>query len=334
VSVTASPQGFHVELQSLQAIFSGGVAFKTPIISPGVPQSPPNSDFKLFENETEADDARYTQTVPFVTYFTSSVSGLAAGSPVEVFGLQVGVVSDVKLTLDPQVGRARARVAFDLQPQRMPGARAAEGGLTPEQITASLVREGMRATLTSSNFLTGQQVVSLQYVPGAPPAVVSTEGIALVLPSQSGGLDNITTSLSDIATKLDNIPFDQIGRDLAGTMHSVHAAIQGPELKQTMHDLAETMAEIRQISRKADAGLTPALKRLPQLSQDLEQTVAKASALLGENGYGGNSDFSRNLNRVLDQLNETARSIRLLADFLDRHPEALIRGRTGQAGER
>jgi paraquat-inducible protein B len=333
ISVTAGPQGFHVELQSLQAVFSGGVAFKTQHLWGSAPRSSASTDFKLYENEPDADGAQYTQNIPMVTYFSSSVSGLERGSPVEVFGLQIGTVTDVRLMLNAKEGRARARVAFDLQPQRLPGARDV-GGLNPQQVTAALVQQGMRAVLTSSNFLTGQQQVSLQYVPGAPAAALGDEGGAIVLPSQSGGLDNITTSLSDIATKLDRIPFDQIGHDLAGTMASVNAAVQGPELKHTMQDLAATMADIRQISHKADAGLTPALKRLPQLSQDLQQTVARANSLLGESGYGGNSDFDRNLNRLLDELNDTARSIRLLADFLDRHPEALIRGRTAQAGER
>jgi paraquat-inducible protein B len=84
----------------------------------------------------------------------------------------------------------------------------------------------------------------------------------------------------------------------------------------------------------ADRGMTPVLQRLPQISAELQQAVAKANAALGEGGYGSNSDFQRNMSRLLDQVNEAARSIRLLADFLDRHPEALIRGRTSEATER
>ena len=61
---------------------------------------------------------------------------------------------------------------------------------------------------------------------------------------------------------------------------------------------------------------------------------ASANALLGERGYGSNSDFQHNMSRLLDQVNDAARSIRLLADFLDRHPEALVRGRTAEAGEK
>jgi paraquat-inducible protein B len=334
VSVNLGPQGFHVELQSLQAVFSGGVAFKTLRFAGDMPPSAPNTEFRLYNTELDADAAQYSENIPVVTYFTSSVGGLARDAPVEIFGLQIGTVTDVSLVVDSKAGQARARVAFNLQPQRLPGTDQSAGGMTPEQITDSFVRQGMRAVLTSSNLLTGQQAVSLQFIPNAPQASLGHEGDALVLPSQSGGLDNLTSSLSDIATKLDHIPFDKIGLDLAGTMQSLNNALRGPELRQTMQDLAATMSDIRQVAQKANAGLTPALRRLPQLSQDLQQTVAHANALLGENGYGGNSDFGRNLNRLLDQLNETARSIRLLADFLDRHPEALIAGRTGKSGER
>ena len=330
VSVSAGPQGFHLELQSLQAVFSGGVAFKTPSLLATVPRSPPGTDFRLYDSESDADGAVYTQNIPFVTYFSNSVSGLARGSAVQMFGLQVGTVTNVGLEVDAATGHARVRVAFDIQPQRLPGGTFTPSGLSPTQVTASMVAQGMRAVLASSNFLTGQEVVSLQYVPAAAPAELGMEGNALLLPSQAGGLDNIMTSLSDITTKLDAIPFDQIGRDAAATMKN----FSGPEFKQTMRDLAQTMAQLHDIARKANEGATPLLKRLPQLSQDLQQTLARANNMLGQNGYGGNSDFSRNVTRLLDQVNQAARSIRLLVDFLDRHPEALIRGRTATAGER
>ena len=42
------------------------------------------------------------------------------------------------------------------------------------------------------------------------------------------------------------------------------------------------------------------------------------------------STFSRDVTRMMMQLSDAARSIRVLADLLSRHPEALIRGRTDQ----
>jgi paraquat-inducible protein B len=78
-----------------------------------------------------------------------------------------------------------------------------------------------------------------------------------------------------------------------------------------------------------DAG--PALHRLPQIAADLEGTVRHANQLVGslDDSHGG-SQFGRDLSRMLSQLSDAARSVRILADLLSRHPEALIRGRTEQ----
>jgi paraquat-inducible protein B len=72
------------------------------------------------------------------------------------------------------------------------------------------------------------------------------------------------------------------------------------------------------------------------MSADLQQTLARSNRLVGsvDSSYGSNSQFQRDLERLMSQLNDTARSIRLLADFLDRHPESLIRGRTEQGVDR
>ena len=88
--------------------------------------------------------------------------------------------------------------------------------------------------------------------------------------------------------------------------------------------------------KRTDAGLTPLMRRLPEISDNLDRTLNRASQLVGsvDTGYGGNSQFSRDLDRLMSQFNDAARSIRLLADFLDRHPEALIRGRTNEGAER
>ena len=334
ITVSLGAEGVHVELESLQALLSGGIAFETPRFVADETQSPPNHEFHLYNSKAEANSAGYAQNIPFVTYFTSSVSGLARGSAVVVFGLQIGTVTDVRLVMDPNTSAMRARVAFNLQPERVLPEEQLQHQHDPVGITSTLVKQGLRAVLESSNFVTGQKDISLQYVPNAGAATLGREGDALVMPSQSGGLDNITASVSDIMTKLDKIPFDQIGQNLASALKSVDQTVSGPDVKNALRRLSETLTDVQHLVRHADQGLTPALQRLPQISADLQHAVQHADALLGDSGYGGNSDFQRNLSRLLDQVNDAARSIRMLADFLDRHPEALIRGRTGQATER
>jgi len=333
VSVNVGAQGLHVELESLQALLSGGVAFETPV-RVDTPVSGPEREFKLYEDKAEADAAGFQRNIPMVTYFQSSVAGLARGSAVEVFGIQIGTVTDVHLVMEPGAKNVRARVTFELQPERLFPEDELKRQASPQEVTASLVRQGMRAVLESSNFLTGQKDISLQFVPNAPAATVGFEDGALVLPSQGGGLDNITASLSDIATKLDAIPFDQIGKNLNAALASLSQTVGGPDVKNALQKLSATLTDVQHLVHTTDKGLEPVLKKLPQMSADLQQAVARANAALGEGGYGGNSDFARNLSNLLDQVNDAARSIRLLADFLDRHPEALIRGRTAQATER
>jgi len=331
VSLSLGAQGVHVEFESLQALLSGGVAFETPRSMASTPRSADDQEFNLFDSQADADAAGLADNILLVTYFDSSVAGLARGSPVELFGLQIGAVTDVRLTRDPASTHMHARVTFDIQPERV-FTEARAGATVPlaDEVIA-LVRQGMRAVLESSNFITGQKVISLQYVPGEV-APLGQEGAALVMPSQGGGLDNITSSISDIATKLDKIPFDDIGRDLASALKSVDRTVSGPDMQNALRQLSETLTDISHLARHADEGLSPALKRLPQLSADLQQAVARADTLLGQGGIGADSDMQRNLARLLDQVNDAARSIRLLADFLDRHPEALIRGRAGDGG--
>jgi paraquat-inducible protein B len=335
LSVSLGAQGLHVEMESLQALLSGGIAFETPHARDMAARpSPPNHRFVLYESKTDAEAAGFTKQLPFVTYFTSSVAGLARGSPVTVFGIQIGTVTDVKLLLDPGHGQARARVTYALQPERVFYEDASVTGADPDYVTRSLVRQGMRAVLESSNFITGQKAIALEYVPNAPPVALSYEGDAMVMPSQGGGLDNITTSLSDIATKLDKIPFEEIGKNLNSTLASVNRVVSGPDVQQALVKLRETLTDAQHLVRHADSGMAPVFQRLPKISDELQHAVERANTALGEGGYGSNSDFQRNISSLLGQVNDAARSIRLLADFLERHPEALIRGRTGTATEK
>ncbi len=333
VSIGVGAEGLHVELESLQALLSGGVAFETPQHAE-TPVSPAEREFNLYGDKAQADAAGFQQNIPMVTYFKSSVSGLTRGSAVEVFGIQIGTVTDVRLVMEPGAKNVRARVAFELQPERVFPESELKRQAGPHEVTESLVREGMRAVLESSNFLTGQKDIALEFIPNAPPATLGQEGDALLLPSQNGGLDNITNSLSDIATKLDAIPFDQIGKNLNSALASLSQTLSGPDIRTALQRLSATLGDVQHLVHNTDKGLQPVLKRLPQMSADLQQALGRVNAALGEGGYGGNSDFQRNLSNLLDQVNDAARSIRLLADFLDRHPEALIRGRTSQATER
>ncbi len=337
VSVDLGAQGVQLRIESLQAVLSGGVAFDTPRDAHVLEESPADASFTLFANEAAAATAGFRQRIPFLVYFQGSVRGLAIGAPVELFGIQIGTVTDVKLEFDPTGKESRVAVRLEVQPERI---------MRPEQLretdpidlSRKLVDRGMRVQLRSANLLTGQLVVAFDFFPtqDLKRAEVSQDGDAVVLPSLPGGLDSITTNVSEILRKIDGLPLEQIARNLNDTLAGVRNVTNAPELRQSLQSLASTLAAVQDLARTATQDMGPALKRMPEIAQSLQATVDKAGKLVGsaDAGYGENSQFRRDVQRLLEQVSDTARSVRLLADYLDQHPEALLRGRSGHAGER
>jgi paraquat-inducible protein B len=71
------------------------------------------------------------------------------------------------------------------------------------------------------------------------------------------------------------------------------------------------------------------MRQLPEIAAGLQKTLTSANKLVLslDNGYGDNTQFNRDLQRLMAQLTDAVRSIRSLADLLARNPEALIKGR-------
>ncbi|GBR39301.1 paraquat-inducible protein B [Neoasaia chiangmaiensis NBRC 101099] len=328
VQVGFGAGGLKVQMTSLQALFSGGVAFGLPARRQDVEQAraPANSVFKLYASQSDADNAQYSQRLKVATYLDTSVKGLAVGGQVSVFGIQVGSVTGVKLLLDDKRASMRVRVDMEIEPERV--LSATQTRRTPREqddLLAALVAKGMRASVESASFLTGESLIGLEFVKNAKPASVTYEDGVAIIPSQPGGLDGIMASAATVMDKVAAMPLTQIGEHVNELLAHADKRIDSPEVTQSLQALRDSLRHISDLTAHADKGLQPFLQRLPAMSAALQGTLANAQKVMAS--YGGDTDFHRDLQGMVVQLGEAARSIRFLTDYLNRHPSSLITGR-------
>jgi paraquat-inducible protein B len=329
LSVKLGGTGIDVQLESLRALLLGGVAFETPTADSHAAMSSELHVFPLFADRETANAASYKRTIPLVSYFPGSVRGIAPGSEVTMHGLMIGHVTGVALKYDPVKDAIVAPVQFEVQPERIVGIGKQVFKTSGEAVEA-LVKRGLRAALQSSSLITGQQLVSLDFVPDAPPATVTMEGTNFVLPTtEGGGFAGLQASATDLLDKVNTIPFGQIGKNLDGILQAASDAANGPKMLESLTELAAIVPRVKSVVDHLDSGLSPALHQLPDIATSLQKTMTNTNNLVQslDNGYGGNTKFNRDLERLLVQVNEALSSIRALADLLARHPEALIKGR-------
>jgi paraquat-inducible protein B len=182
-----------------------------------------------------------------------------------------------------------------------------------------LVAKGLRAQLAGANLLTGQRVIELDFAPDAPPAELAQAEPYPELPTiEASGLDQITGSASRLLSKLAGLPFDQLVGQIRGMISHADNVVADPEIKRSLHSLDVTLANTARLTRTADAQVGPLLQQLHGAADQLRSTLM----VLGNNPAAGND-----LARTLVELKDAARSIRVLADTLERHPEALLRGK-------
>ena len=323
VSIKLGGTGVEVQMESLKALLLGGVAFETPAAEIRTAETSENHEFPLFADRETANAASYTRRIPAISYFSGSVSGLAPGAAVTVHGLKVGEVTDVRLTYDVAKDTVLAPVRYEVEPERVVGVGKRVFKTDAESVDA-LLKKGLRASLQSANLITGQQVVALEFDADAPPAEVTMDGPEYLVPAtEGGGFAGLTASATELLNKVNQMPFEQMGKNLDGILKSVNDAAQGPQLKKALTDLSVMIASAQTMIRNLDT------KQLPELVSGLQKTLTSANKLVLslDSGYGDNTKFSRDLDRLLVQANDSLRAISALSDLLARHPEALIKGR-------
>ncbi|HEY9348958.1 MAG TPA: MlaD family protein [Inquilinus sp.] len=329
ISLTTGPQGFRLQIESLQAVLAGGIAFDTPATARTGEPAKTGTSFALYKDQTSMQESEYTIRLPYLVYFDGSVGGLTAGAPVEWQGIKIGQVTDVRLQYDVAAGRARIPVTIEVEPQRIEVVGTDPTFATGANV-AALVRRGLRAQLKTGNLLTGAMVVTFEMDPDAPSAELGTGDRYPVLPSVPGQLDSAMRSINGILDKVSSLPLDQMIQQLNATLKSFETLAAAPEITDSLRSLAGALASTQQLLGQANSDLGPVIQKLPPLLTTAQQAVQRLSGTLGSinQGYGADSTFKRDLTRLMSQVDDTLRSVRVLTDYLEQHPEALIRGKT------
>jgi paraquat-inducible protein B len=230
------------------------------------------------------------------------------GTPVELLGIRVGRVTDVRL--EGEAGQLRVPVTLTLDPERVllhQGELPTEGQQLQQSTDAQmalLVTRGLRAELQPGSLLTGNKVIALAFHPRGPKARLVLGGKYPEIPTVPGsGFDDIAESATRLLADARNL------------VQGANEVLRSPEL-------AGTLKNLDVLTREASAQIGPTMQSLQSASAQLEKTLSATSGLLGTSTTG-----TGELPRALRDLREASRSVRLLTDYLERHPEALVQGK-------
>ena len=329
--VALGTKGLQVQVESLRAVVLGGIAFDTPEDPKVREESQAEHAFTLYDSEDAASSSTYTRSIPFVANFGSSVAGLSPGSAVTIHGLKIGEVTSVSLVYNHETDNVIVPVHFSLEPERVALLQLPTGDDLDTRL-ADLVKRGMRVKLESANLLTGSKQLAMDIYPNAGNDTLGKEGDAYVVPVLGGGADDVATAATNLVNRLNDIPFDAIGKNLDQTLAGVNALVNDKHLAESVAALRSTLASTQALVDNLNRGVNAIAPKLPGMATSLEASLKRTDKLIAslESGYGGDSRFNRDIGRMMAQLSDAARSIRVLSDLLSRHPEALIRGRTDQ----
>ena len=323
IDVSVGTGGLEVRTQSLVAVIAGGLAFDTPPFVTKAEPAAVNTVFTLYSDQATAMRQPESDAARYVLYFSESLRGLTVGAPVTILGLTAGEVVAVGLDIDPAVSKIRGRVEIVSYPHRLTARliakEAAIGKLLDRSVQQRhafiqrlVEQRGLRAQLRSGSLITGQLFVAFDYFPDAPKAKIDWSRDPVELPVMPSEITDLEQKVSGILAKLDKLPYEAIGADLTKALVS----------------LDQTLKSADKAVNRIDAELTPGLKTT---MEDLRRTIVSADGVLNSADatlVGKDAPGQQDLREALQEIARAARSLRVLTDYLEQYPDALIRGKS------
>lgn len=291
----------------------------------------------------------------FVTYFEGSLKGLRVGSNVLFRGVRVGFVSDIRVEVDEETGEFLVPVLFQILPEAVVLVDQ-EGNLfsTPSELGLdALIQRGLRTQLEMESFVTGQLVIEIDFNPDAPARFVGGPHRVPEIPSVPSNIQQVLERMQNFVTELQaTVNVEELVNRVVGTLDGIETLVRSEdlhgalaamnrlanleELEQipadvlgTLDELDQLLGEVRALVGAADQGITPLVSRAENSLESLSVLLRDAGGLLESLSaeVSADSELNFQMRRTLEESQAAARSLRQLAEFLERHPEALLRGR-------
>ncbi|MDN0083460.1 MlaD family protein [Crenobacter sp. SG2305] len=306
VDLKVDANGVKLNTQSIASIVLGGIAFETPESDEEMEQASQNTSFTLARDREQAmrTPDRIVRTVLF--RFHQSLRGLTVGAPVDFRGIALGEVTRIGVEYNKDRHNLDMLVQAHIYPSRL-HSLSRQSLVAQENDTRLLhiAERGLRGQLRSANLLTGQLYVALDFFPGVQPAKLTERNGVLELPTMPGDLEELQATLKRIAARLDKVPLDTIGKQLQQNLTALNKALD------------ETTGLMKQLNGQVAPEAQKTLQQLNQTLQSAQRTLSP------------DSPAQQDVRTAAQEVSKAAQSFRALSDYLERHPEALIRGKQG-----
>jgi paraquat-inducible protein B len=298
----------------------------------------------------------FTRILKYVVIFESSTKGLNVGAPVRLKGVKVGSVSDITALVDTRTGEILIKVVIEIETGVVEkvGGETRLARLSAQEAIQFLIEErGMRAQLSPQSLLTGLLFVDLTFNPDTPIKLAGTNERYPEIPSIPSKLDELLKTIEDL-------PVDEIVQEALNTLKSIRNIVNSLEteetistLNQTFKDiqhlvknvdaqvaplassLEETLSSVQKIVRNADGKIEPLVDNIEGTAQaardalvQIQETLANIESMTGED-----SPIQYELSTAFKELSAAARAVRTLVNYLERQPDALLRGKAKPGGK-
>ncbi len=287
----------------------------------------------------------FRKTHEFVIFFGGGVNGLRVGAPVKFKGVEIGEVKRILLRLEQQVNRdtnkltaqVRIPVIIELDEDKIVSHGGTSIDLSDPHTIPNLIREGLRAQLGSDSFVTGLMFVALDIEPNTAIKMVAPPGSPLQeIPAIPTTLEQAQEVAIRIFEKLDKVDFDAMFTQMTGMLESIRQLTTSPALKEVVANSEKTREQLDHTLAGAQQTLSTVNRQVPPLSDSLQKTSLSADAAakqarltLGtvQTTIEPNSPVNYQVQQTLQDVSAAAHSIKELADYLQRNPSAIVRGR-------
>ena len=278
----------------------------------------------------------FSESKKYVLFFSGSVKGLNVGAPVSFRGVKVGQVTDIKARFDPRDYSMRIAVYIKTHPGWLTPVREGKplNNIFPsfqqEKILQELVdKKGLRAQLQLQSLVTGLLKVEFDFYPDTPITLLGTDPSVPELPTIPSDMEKLQMTLTNFIAKFEHLHIEELAKRLVDISEGIDRLVNSPQIEETVRSLDTTLKELQSFVRNLNTQVTP-------LSTGIQESVKAATSALEqaqktlENAQRVTSDHSGlrfQILEMMEQVTEAARSLRIMTDYLEQHPEAVVRGK-------